>query len=61
MMCNAYYLSDKKGISKCEYHLGQELSGKFYHKEIKCTNKATNGNSCILCVKREEKLKRICI
>lgn len=55
MTCNVYYLSDKKGIGKREYYKDEEPSGKWYHVEIKCTNKCET-DICDVCVKREEKL-----
>ena len=55
MTCKGYYLSDKKGTGRFEYYLGEELSGKYYHTEIKCTEKAED--LCAACMKREAKLK----
>lgn len=52
----AYYISDVIGIGRFQYYLDGEPSGKYYHKEIKCSN-SKEQDLCSFCTKRESKLK----
>ena len=56
MACQAYYLSDTKGVGRFEFYIDKELSGKYYHVEIKCPEKAIKNGLCFLCLKRYAKL-----
>lgn len=50
-ICKGYYLSDIKNVGRFEY---EEPKGKYYFKEIKCTEKAKD--LCNACKKKEAKL-----